>query len=141
MVGLQDVAFLRSPLAHAASCRAQNRMSTPTRYSFSMIWWACADSHAVGPSRLQVSEYPPLATDRVRFVGEPLAMCVAANRALAEDLTETVRVEYDELPAIASCTRWPCAGRYAAARALGRQPVPGKLHGSRRDYRSSVMRR
>ena len=62
----------------------------------------------------KVSEYPPLATDRVRFVGEPIAMCVAANRALAEDLTEMVRVEYDELPAIASCT----AGRAPGATLL-----------------------
>jgi carbon-monoxide dehydrogenase large subunit len=41
-------------------------------------------------------------------------MCVAAGRALAEDLTETVRVEYDELPAIASCT----AGRSPGAALL-----------------------
>jgi 2-furoyl-CoA dehydrogenase large subunit len=44
--------------------------------------------------------YYPAATDRVRFVGEPVAVVVAADRYLAEDAAELVRVDYEPLPAV-----------------------------------------
>ena len=40
---------------------------------------------------------PPLARDRVRYVGEPVAVVCAEDPYLAEDAAERVRVEYDEL--------------------------------------------
>ncbi len=40
------------------------------------------------------------ATDRVRFVGEPVAVVVATDRYLAEDAAELVDVDYEELPAV-----------------------------------------
>lgn len=43
-----------------------------------------------------------LATDCVRFVGDPLAFVVAKDRYLAEDLAELVHVEYQLLPPLAS---------------------------------------
>src|SRR5262249_35542094 len=43
-----------------------------------------------------------LATDRVRFVGEPIALVVAADRYRAEDLARSVKIEYRPLPTIAS---------------------------------------
>src|SRR5213593_572764 len=39
------------------------------------------------------------ATDKVRYVGEPVAVVVARDRYLAEDAAELVRVEYEPLPA------------------------------------------
>ena len=44
-------------------------------------------------------EYYPVAIDRVRFVGEPVAVVVADSRYIAEDAAELVQVEYDPLPA------------------------------------------
>jgi len=41
---------------------------------------------------------PPLATDRVRFVGEAVAMVVAESEAAAVDAIELVDVDYEELP-------------------------------------------
>src|SRR5262245_30738921 len=41
-----------------------------------------------------------LAVDRVRYVGEPVALVVAESRYLAEDAADLVRVEYRELPAV-----------------------------------------
>jgi carbon-monoxide dehydrogenase large subunit len=41
-----------------------------------------------------------MAYDRVRYVGEIVAAVVAPNRYLAEDLAESVVVDYDPLPAI-----------------------------------------
>jgi 2-furoyl-CoA dehydrogenase large subunit len=40
------------------------------------------------------------ATDRVRFVGEPVVVVVAKNRYLAEDAADLVRVDYDPLPTV-----------------------------------------
>jgi carbon-monoxide dehydrogenase large subunit len=42
----------------------------------------------------------PLATSRVRYVGEPVALAIGESLAAAMDLAEAVEVEYRELPAI-----------------------------------------
>lgn len=44
--------------------------------------------------------YYPTATDRTRFVGEPVAVVVASDRYLAEDAAELVEVDYEPLPAV-----------------------------------------
>ncbi|MDB5597554.1 MAG: aerobic-type carbon monoxide dehydrogenase, large subunit CoxL/CutL-like protein [Hyphomicrobiales bacterium] len=41
-----------------------------------------------------------LAVERVRFVGEPVALIIAVDRYVAEDAAECVEIEYDALPAI-----------------------------------------
>jgi carbon-monoxide dehydrogenase large subunit len=41
-----------------------------------------------------------LARDKVRYVGEPIAMVVAESRYLAEDALDTIEVEYESLPAV-----------------------------------------
>src|SRR5262249_56695823 len=48
----------------------------------------------------KLSEWHPLAHGKVRFVGEAIAMCVAPTRAEAEDLSEQIEVEFDELPVL-----------------------------------------
>ena len=45
---------------------------------------------------------PILATDVVRFVGDPIAFVVAATEAAAEDAAELVEVEIEPLPAVLS---------------------------------------
>jgi carbon-monoxide dehydrogenase large subunit len=42
----------------------------------------------------------PLATDRVRYVGEPVAVVVADDRYVAEDAAELLMVDYHPLPAV-----------------------------------------
>ncbi len=44
--------------------------------------------------------YYPTAIDKVRFVGEPVAVVVARDRYLAEDAAEAVVVDYEPLPAV-----------------------------------------
>src|SRR5262249_4492066 len=44
----------------------------------------------------------PLATDRVRYVGEPVVAIAAESRAGAEDAIERVVVRYEPLPAVLS---------------------------------------
>jgi len=43
---------------------------------------------------------PPLARDRVRYVGEPVAVVVASDRLRAIDARELVEIDYDVLPAV-----------------------------------------
>ena len=43
-----------------------------------------------------------LARDRVRYVGDPIALVIAETHAQAEDAAERVRAEYEPLPAVTS---------------------------------------
>lgn len=99
MPGLQEVAFLRSPLAHARITGVQIPEELAGRV---FVRETMADaSDIVAPSSLpsyQTSAQPPLASDKVRFVGEAVAMAYAPTRAIAEDMLEQVQVSFDELP-------------------------------------------
>src|SRR5215468_7573146 len=55
-----------------------------------------------GPERQTPFErpHPPLAAERVRFVGEPVAMVIAETQSAAQDAAESVVVAYDALPAV-----------------------------------------
>ncbi len=43
---------------------------------------------------------PPLVTDRVRYVGDPVVMVVADTLAEAKDAAELVNIDYDPLPSV-----------------------------------------
>src|SRR3954466_3094746 len=99
--GMQDVAFVRSPLAHARI----RGIAAPQ--SFEDAVFTASDLVGVKPIRavsglrgFKVSEQPALATDKARFVGELLAMCVAPTRAQAEDIAASVTLDLEELPAV-----------------------------------------
>lgn len=52
--------------------------------------------------------YPPqhaLTSDRVRYVGDPVAFVVAETLDQAKDAAELVEIEYDELPAVVETAR------------------------------------
>ena len=98
------------PCAHSASRQAGGPRSErvlPRRPG-----WGGTDRYALGDGRLQAVGVSAAGRRAVRFVGEPVAMCLAATRAEAEDLAERVEVDYAELPAIASSA----AGRAPARR-------------------------
>ena len=46
-------------------------------------------------------EQPVIATGKVRYVGEPVAVVVAVSAAIAEDAAETIPIDIEELPAVA----------------------------------------
>jgi carbon-monoxide dehydrogenase large subunit len=102
MPGLSEVAFMRSPLAHARLMAIEiapaGQHAVFTRAHLSDVLDIAADSSL---PTYQLSAHPPLARDKVRFVGEPVVMGFAPTRAEAEDLLETVQVQYQELPAYA----------------------------------------
>ena len=99
--GMQDVAFLRSPLAHARI----RGIAVPDAHRNAVF--TAADLAGVKPIRavsglrgFKPSDQPSLAADKVRYVGELVAMCVATTRAEAEDIAATVTLDLEELPAI-----------------------------------------
>ena len=99
MPGLQEVAFLRSPLAHARITGVEIPQELAAIVILRENMADAAD--IVAPSTLptyQSSAQPPLASGKVRFVGEAVAMVFAPTRAIAEDLIEQVQVSYEELP-------------------------------------------
>ena len=102
MPELSEVAFLRSPLAHARIVSTRLPAAGAERVVLRETMGDALD--IVADSTLptyQSSAQPPLASGKVRFVGEPVAMVYAPTRAEAEDLAEQVEVEFDDLPVYA----------------------------------------
>jgi carbon-monoxide dehydrogenase large subunit len=101
MAGLQEVAFVRSPVAHARL----KQVRIPER--FRDVVFTADDLVDVKPivsapplKGFKRSAEPILATGKVRFVGEIIAMCVAPSRAEAEDIADAVSLDLEELPAV-----------------------------------------
>jgi len=59
---------------------------------------------------IKLVKHLPLATDRVRFVGDGVAVVVAESRAAAKDAAELVEVEYEPLPAVTDVAEAPADG-------------------------------
>lgn len=101
MVGMRDVAFVRSPLAHARI----RGIEKPAGFENAVFVLAdLADVQPIvansGLPGFKPSAQPVLAAEKVRQVGEMIAMCVADTRAQAEDIAAQVFVDFDELPAV-----------------------------------------
>ena len=56
---------------------------------------------------------PVLAFDRVRYVGEPLAVIVAETSQQAQDAVEAVAIEFSQLPAVSNVAQAVCPGAQA----------------------------
>jgi carbon-monoxide dehydrogenase large subunit len=99
--------FLRSPFAHArityidasAAVRAPGVSAVFTGEDMQRMSKPITVLMAGGA---RVPEFYPLATDKVRFVGDLVAMVVAETRQEAEDAAELIEVTYDPLPAVAT---------------------------------------
>src|SRR5690606_8223787 len=96
-----EAAFVRSPVAHGRIRAVRKPEGAEARV------FTAADLANVRPIRAQsslpsynASDQYPLAKDKVRFVGECVAICIAPTRAEAEDLAERVELEIDPLPAV-----------------------------------------
>jgi carbon-monoxide dehydrogenase large subunit len=104
--GMLQMAFVRSEAAHAkiVSVDVEAAREVPGVVAV----YTAADLEGIvlpiiAKSNLpsyQMSAIPPLAGEKVRYVGEPIAAVVAATRYEAEDGAEVVFVEDEPLPAI-----------------------------------------
>ncbi len=100
--GFAHAVFLRSPFAHARvisidtseavkmpgviAVFTANDLNIPPHHAFFALNDAC--------------KRPPLATGKVRFVGDAVAVVIAETKAQGVDATEVITVDYDPLPAV-----------------------------------------
>jgi carbon-monoxide dehydrogenase large subunit len=113
--GLLYAVILRSSIAHGrlVSIDASAALQLPGVHSVI----TGADMHGgppIIPMRLQPLpefkpfEQPVIAHDKVRYVGEPIAVVLADSVAIGEDALEAIEVEIEELPAVAD---WQTAAK------------------------------
>ena len=101
--GTTHAVFVRSPFAHARITSVDTSEAERSPGVVAVLTGQDVADRPV-PSFGSANEdlvRTALATDKVRFVGEPVALVVAETRAQAVDAAELVDVEYDELAAVA----------------------------------------
>src|ERR1700731_1211722 len=109
--GMLHAAFLRSNLAHA-TIRSIDVSAARAREGVVAVYTAEDLGAYWAPGPLLVPPPPiaglvfnqrtqvPLAKDKVRHVGEPLAIVIAESRYIAEDALDDIEVELEQLPAV-----------------------------------------
>ena len=103
--GMAHATLVRSPHAHARVRRIDARPALARPGVLACV--TAADLTGVPPIPLRQpgkpahAAYlqPPLAGEKVRYVGQPIAVLVAIDRATADDARELVEIEYEVLPA------------------------------------------
>ncbi|MGH9049213.1 MAG: xanthine dehydrogenase family protein molybdopterin-binding subunit [Acidimicrobiia bacterium] len=103
ITGLLHLVFVRSTIAHARiesvdTSEAATMPGVVAVYAAGDLGLAPVQAFAMVPPALA---RPPLASERVRFVGDIVAVAAAETRAQAVDAAELVIVDYDPLPAAA----------------------------------------
>ena len=106
--GTVHAAILRSTHAHAR-IRRIDTMEAKAAPGVLAVYTSADTAPALKPmpclwlipgSDLKVAEYPLLAKDVVRYVGECVAVVVAETRYQAQDALGLIEVDYDPLPAV-----------------------------------------
>jgi len=115
MPGMHYAAIVRSPHA-AARIRSIDTKAAAETPSVAAIYTG-KDTAKVGPvpcggslPGLRVPHHHILATDRVYFVGHPVAVVVATDKYLARDAAEKIEIDWDVLPAVADPEKAIAAG-------------------------------
>ena len=100
--GLRHVAILRSPHAHAKIRRIDASRTSGLDGVFGVVTGAeIAELTKPLASAIRAPiGMPPMAVDKVRYVGEPVALVAAVDRYAAEDALDAIAVEYEPLPAV-----------------------------------------
>lgn len=126
--GVLHAHFVRSPYAHArivaidaAAARAAPGVKVVVT-GHDLTAWTTPYRMAPPIEGLHPVEFATLPTDKVRFIGDPVACIVATDRYLAEDAAEFLVVDYDELPPVTGM-----AGALAPGAPLVDEAVPGNL--------------
>jgi carbon-monoxide dehydrogenase large subunit len=112
MSGVQHAVFVRSPHAHARikSIDVAEAKAAPGVADVLTGGDLAADKvgniicgwmiHSKDGSPMKAGVHPALAKDTVRYVGDAVAIVIAATRDQARDAAERVMVDYEELPAV-----------------------------------------
>lgn len=107
--GLAHAAILRSPHPHARIVGIESARALAIPGVVAVITYADFANMAT-EIPLRLAPIPgferflqhPLANEKVRYVGEPVAVVIAENAYLAEDALSAVDVEFDPLPPVVS---------------------------------------
>src|SRR5215217_6294976 len=100
--GTLYAAVLRSPHAHAVirSIKADAARRAPGVYAIVTGAEVMAlSSPLLAGVKAPVNSWP-LAVDRVRYAGEPVAVAMATDRYTAEDALDLIDVDYEPLPVV-----------------------------------------
>jgi CO/xanthine dehydrogenase Mo-binding subunit len=99
------LAFVRSPYAHARVVSVDTNAAEKLPGVVAVLTGSEVKSVThpfieIGPEQCQkIADYP-MAAEKARYQGEPVAAVVAESPELAEDAAELVQVEYEALPAV-----------------------------------------
>jgi carbon-monoxide dehydrogenase large subunit len=109
--GMVHAVFVRSPYAHAKiksidASKAKKVQGVVAVYTGAELEQKlgpvpCAWQVPTDPP-IKIPRYTPLAVDKVRYVGDPVAVVVAQDLYVAQDAAELVKVEYQLLPSVVS---------------------------------------
>lgn len=103
--GTLHLAMARSPYAHARIRRIDTRAARDlpgvaavfTGEDLRQVWGPLARTIDI---LTKVPTLYAVAVDKVRYVGEPVAVVAAVDRYVAEDAVDLIEVEYEELPPV-----------------------------------------
>ncbi|HET9266221.1 MAG TPA: molybdopterin cofactor-binding domain-containing protein [Vicinamibacterales bacterium] len=106
--GLVHAAMLRSPHAHARlrridtskAAKAPGVLAVYTGKDTAGVLKPMPCAWLIPNSDLKVAEYPCIATDVVRYVGDIVAVVVAETAYHAQDALDLIEVDYEALPAV-----------------------------------------
>src|SRR5262249_42827040 len=99
--GTMEVAFLRSPHAHARIKAVAVPPETVGRVFIAAELPRLPPGRVVTPAAGAKSPaWRPLAVDKVRYVGEAIAACLGPTRGEAEDVAASIAVDYEVLDAV-----------------------------------------
>jgi carbon-monoxide dehydrogenase large subunit len=129
--GMRRAAFVRSPVAHAR-IRGIDTSEAASMPGVSAVLTAGDLGVAPFHGFMVLNEAcarPPLATDKVRFVGEAVALVIAATEAQALDAAGAVVVDYDPLAVVAGTLDAVAEGAPLQFEQLGTNVVAGMAGG------------
>src|SRR5262249_43517698 len=88
---------LRSPLSHARIRHIDLEKAKKVKGVFAILTAADLPAQLTG---IVLKDMPVLAKDRVRFIGERVAVIGAESPQVAEEAINCIEVDYEELPAV-----------------------------------------
>ncbi|WP_213774269.1 xanthine dehydrogenase family protein molybdopterin-binding subunit [Bradyrhizobium sp. dw_78] len=148
--GMLHVAFLRSQVAHArlksvdvsAALKRPGVVAAYTAHDLGAYWQPgplLVPPPPIAGIVFNLRTQVPLAKDKIRHVGEPLAIIVAESRYLAEDALDDVVVDMEVLPAVVDIEQALSQASVLVHDDLDSN-VSAHVHQSRGDYRVAAAR-
>jgi carbon-monoxide dehydrogenase large subunit len=148
--GMLHASFLRSQVAHAKVKRidvsqALKRPGVIAVYTADDYGTFCQPGPLLVPPPpipgivFNLRTHMPLAKDKVRYAGEPLAVVVAESRYIGEDALDDILVELENLPAVVDLEGALENGSASVHDDLGSN-VASQLRQSKGDYRNAAAK-